>query len=256
MAISPNREPHVSLAPAKAPVYDSATAAFVAGLRASWTSVFTLVLIGTYVGIGALAHDFGFSLLWVLVSTVVVWAGPAQVIMISALGSGAAPLEVALAVGLSGVRFLPMVVSLLPLLRSPQTRFRDLVLPAHFTAASMWVESFRLLPAVPRERRIAFCNGLGCGFMLAGHVGAVIGFALAGSLPQLLTAALLFLTPMSFLVSTARNARALVERLALALGLVIGPLLAYAEVGLDLLWTGIIGGSVAYGAHRLREASR
>src|SRR5262245_59471206 len=160
VAISPNREPHVSLAPAKAPGYDSATAAFVAGLRASWTSVFTLVLIGTYVGIGALAHDFGFSLLWVLVSTVVVWAGPAQVIMISALGSGAAPLEVALAVGLSGVRFLTMVVSLLPLLRSPQTRFRDLVLPAHFTAASMWVESFRLLPAVPRERRIAFSNGL------------------------------------------------------------------------------------------------
>jgi predicted branched-subunit amino acid permease len=244
----------VSLAPAKASTYDSATAALVGGLRASWTSVFTLVLIGTYVGVGALAHDYGFSLVWVLVSTVVVWAGPAQVIMISALGTGAAPLEVALAVGLSGVRFLPMVVSLLPLLRSPRTRFRDLVLPAHFTAASMWVESFRLLPMVPRERRIAFCNGLGCGFMLAGHLGAVIGFTLAGSLPKLLTAALLFLTPMSFLVSTARNARALVERLALGLGLVLGPLLAYAEVGLDLLWTGIIGGSAAYGVHRLREA--
>jgi hypothetical protein len=25
-------------------------------------------------------------------------------------------------------------------------------------------------------------------------------------------------------------------------------------VGLDLLWTGIVGGSVAYGIHRLREA--
>ena len=33
---------------------------------------------------------------------------------------------------------------------------------------------------------------------------------------------LLFLTPMSFLVSTARNARALVERVALVLGLLIG----------------------------------
>src|SRR6516165_7908609 len=79
-------------------------------------------------------------------STVLVWAGPAQVIIISALGAGASPLEVALAVGLSGVRFLPMVMSLLPLIRGPQTRFRHLVLPAHLTAASLWI---RVLPAAP-----------------------------------------------------------------------------------------------------------
>jgi predicted branched-subunit amino acid permease len=225
-------------------------------MRASSTSVFTLVLIGTYVGIGALAHDYGFTLAWTLVSTVLVWAGPAQVIMISALGTGATLFETAMAVGLSGVRFLPMVVALLPLLRSPQTRSRDLLLPAHFTAASMWVESFRLLPAVPRERRIAYCNGLGVGFMLSAHLGTFVGFYLTGSLPLLLTAALLFLTPMSFLVSTARNARSLVDRLALAFGLVIGPLLTHWGFGLDLMWTGIVGGTMAYGIHRLREALR
>ena len=143
---------------AKLPAPDSSVAAFFAGARASWTSVFTLVLIGTYMGIGALAHDFGFSLGWVILSTVLVWAGPAQVIIISALGAGATPLEVALAVGLSGVRFLPTVMSLLPLIRGPQTRFRHLVLPAHLTAASLWIESFRLLLLVPRERRLAFCT--------------------------------------------------------------------------------------------------
>jgi predicted branched-subunit amino acid permease len=114
---------------AKQPPLDSGIAAFFAGVRASWTSVFTLVLLGTYVGIGALAHDFGFSLGWVILSTVLVWAGPAQVIIISALGAGATPLEVTLAVGLSSVRFLPMVMSLLPLIRGPQTQFRHLVLP-------------------------------------------------------------------------------------------------------------------------------
>jgi predicted branched-subunit amino acid permease len=231
----------------------SATAAFIAGLRASWASVFTFVLIGTYIGIAALARDYGFSLGWIMLSTVLVWAGPAQVIMISALGTGASLVEVALAVGLSGVRFLPMVVSLLPLVRTPTTRFRDLLLPAHFTAASMWVESFRLLPALPRERRLAFCNGLGIGFMLAGHLGTVIGYYLAAALPALLTAVLLFLTPLSFLMSTARNSRTLVDRVALVLGLVLGPLLAYCQFGLDLLWTGIIGGSVAYAAQHLRR---
>jgi predicted branched-subunit amino acid permease len=236
------------------PPTPSSFATFLAGLRASFKSVFVLVLVGTYIGIAALAHDYGFSLGWIMASTVVVWAGPSQVIMISALGVGATLLETAIAVSLSCVRFLPMVIALLPLMRGPNTRTRDLLLPAHFTAASMWVESFRLLPAVPRERRIAYCNGLAIGFMLSGQVGCVIGYFLTASLPPLLTAATLFLTPMSFLVSTARNARALADRLALALGLIICPLLVYYQVGLDLMWTGILAGTAAYGVHRLRGA--
>jgi predicted branched-subunit amino acid permease len=234
------------------PEPSSALAAFFGGLRASFLSVFVFVLVGTYVGIAALAQDYGFSLAWVMASTVLVWAGPSQVIMISALGAGATLLETAIAVGLSCVRFTPMVVALLPLMRGPKTRTADLLLPAHFTAASMWVESFRLLPAVPPERRVAYCNGLGIGFMLSAQIGCVVGYFLTASLPPLLTAATLFLTPMSFLVSTARNARSLTDRLALALGLIICPLLVYADIGLDLMWTGIIGGTLAYGVHRLR----
>ena len=210
---------------------------------AAWTSVFSLVLIGTYIGIGALAHDYGFGLVWVMLSTLLVWVAPGQVILISALGTGATYVEAALTVSLSSARLLPMVVTLLPLLKGPGTRDRDLLLPAHFTAVSMWVESLRLLPSMPREERIPFCNGLAIGFMASANVGTFIGFYLVASLPWLLTAALLFLTPMSFLCSTARNAQTLADRVALGLGLVLGPLLAWAQIGLDLLWTGLIGGS-------------
>ena len=70
---------------------------------------------------------------------------------------------------MSAIRLFPMVVALLPLLRGPGTRLRDLLLPAHFTSVSMWVESLRLLPALPHERRIAFCNGLSVGYH--GHGG-------------------------------------------------------------------------------------
>jgi predicted branched-subunit amino acid permease len=187
---------------------------------------------------------------------VLIWAAPAQVILLSALGAGAAPLAAALAVGLSGVRLLPMVISLLALIKRPDTRARDLVLPAHLTAVSMWVEALRLLPVTPREQRIAFSNGLGIAFVVAALAGTLIGFYLAASLPALLTAGLLFLTPMSFLISTVRNSKHLVDRLALVLGLGLGPLLAYEQIGLDLLWTGAIAGSAAYGVHRLREAWR
>jgi len=228
--------------------------AFAGGVRAAWRSVFAYVLFGTYVGIGALAHDFGFSLAWMLLSTILVWAAPAQVILISALGTGASYVEVTMAVGLSGIRFLPMVVSLLPLVKTDRTRQRDLVLVTHLTAISMWVESIRLLPTLPSERRIAFCNGLGVGFIASALLASTLGFYLAAKLPPLFAAALLFLTPMSFLVSISRNSRMLVERVAFALGLVIGPVFAAANIGLDLMWTGLVAGTVAYLVHRLWQS--
>src|SRR5216684_2498726 len=126
-------------APAIDPPHRSATAAFLAGFRAAWRSVMAYVLIGTYIGIAALAHDFGFSLWWLAASTVLVWAGPAQVILVSALGAGANPVETALAVGVSSARLLPMVISLLPLIRRPKTPFRALILPAHLTVVTMWI---------------------------------------------------------------------------------------------------------------------
>jgi predicted branched-subunit amino acid permease len=91
---------------------------------------------------------------------------------------------------------------------------------------------------------------------LAALAGTLVGFYLAASLPASLTAGLLFLTPMSFLISTVRNSRQLTDRLALVLGLGLGPLMAYEQVGLDLLWTGVIAGTAAYGVHRLRETWR
>jgi predicted branched-subunit amino acid permease len=232
----------------------SMLAAFRAGFMATWTSVFTYVLLGNYVGIGAISHDFGFSIAWTLIATVLVWAGPAQVILVSTLGAGASLFEVAVAVGLSGVRLLPMVVSMLPMLKRSGLRSWKLVLPAHFTAVSIWVEALRLLPAVPREGRISFLNGLGTGYTVCALAATLAGYYLAARMPTLISAALLFLTPLAFLMSTLRNARMLVDRLALGLGLVLGSLFAYWQIGLDLMWSGIVGGTAAYAVHRVREA--
>ena len=243
--------------PAPHPInFPSNGAAWLGGMRSAWTSVFAYVLFGTYISIGALAYDFNFSVVWVTASTVLVWAGPAQVILISTLGAGAQLFEVAIAVGLSGVRLLPMVVALMPILRGPDTKMRELALPAHLTAVSMWVESMRLAPQMPVERRIPFVNGLGTGYITSAIIATVLGYYLAARLPPLLAAGLLFLTPMSFLIATVRNAQLLVDRLALVLGLAIGPVLAYRNIELDVMWAGLAGGTLAYAAHRIRESMR
>jgi predicted branched-subunit amino acid permease len=236
--------------------FSSNSAAFFGGVRSAVTSVFFPVISGTYVGIGALAHGFGLSAWWLALSTMLVWAAPAQVILVSALGTGAAPIEVAIAVSLTGIRLLPMVVTLLPMLRGAGTRLRDLLLPTHFTSISMWVESLRLLPKLPQERRIAFCNGLATGYMSTAVVFGFGGFYLAAGLPPMLSGALLFLTPMSFFLSTVRNSRTMIDKLALVLGLALGPVFAWWRLPLDLMWTGIVGGTAAYLFHRVREAAQ
>ena len=108
---------------------------------------------------------------------------------------------------LSSVRFLPMVVALLPMLKTEGTRPRHLVLPAHLTAISVWVEGMRLLPTRPPAERVAFYNGLGIGLISAALLSSIVGYVLAAKLPTLFAAALLFLTPMALLMSVARNSR-------------------------------------------------
>jgi predicted branched-subunit amino acid permease len=237
------------------PSAQAALQTFLDGVIAAVSSVFFYVLLGNYVGLGALAQEFGFSWWWMALSTFLVWAAPAQVILISTLTT-ASLLEVALAVTLSSVRFLPMVAAILPIMRRPGVRQRDLLLPAHLTAISVWVEGMRLLPLMAPERRIAFYNGLGIGLNAGAVIGGAIGFFLATRLPPLLAATLLFFTPMAILLSTSRNVRTLIDGLPFALGLVVGPIVAAQKIGLDLMWTGLIAGTMAYGVHRLRQARR
>ena len=233
--------------------WQSSTRAFAWGVRSVASTVLTLVLFATYLGIGALAHDTHFSLGWVLASTALVWAGPAQIILISTLGSGATVVQAAIAVAVSAVRLFPMVVSVLPMMRTPQTRRRHLIFTTHFIAITMWVECFRLLPKVPRERRVAFTNGLGVGLMSACLMATALGYGLAANLPQLFGAAILLLTPLAFLLSTARNCRQFADVVALALGLALFPFAAMLNTGVDILISGVSAGTIAYGVHRWRE---
>ncbi|WP_024575104.1 MULTISPECIES: AzlC family ABC transporter permease [unclassified Afipia] len=235
------------------PKWQSAPAAFALGVKSALSSILALVLFGTFIGVGAFAHDTGFTLGWALASTVLVWAGPAQIILISTFHAGATVLESALAVTISAIRLLPMVVSVLPMLRSPETKMRQLALPAHFVAVTVWVESFRLLPQVPRERRIAFLNGLGSGLVFLSSVATAIGYGLAANLPPLLAAGILALTPLTFLLSTARNAHRLVDKLALALGLALYPLVQLLQTGVDIMICGLTAGTIAYGVDRIRR---
>jgi predicted branched-subunit amino acid permease len=239
----------VPLPPLDSPQWQSPLRAFGWGVRSIGSTVLTFVLFATYIGIGALAHDTHFSLAWTLMSTVLVWAGPAQIILISTLSSGASVVQAAIAVTVSAIRLFPMVVSVMPMMRTPQTKRRHLVLIAHLTAVTLWVECYRFLPHVPRERRITFIHGLGAGLVGVGLIATTMGYALAASLSPILAAAILMLTPLAFLLSTAGNCRELADGVALGLGLVLFPLASKLNTGVDILISGVAAGTIAYAVH-------
>lgn len=243
----------VALPALDSPRWQGTAPAFLYGVRSVTTTILTAVLFATYLGIGALAHDTHFSLFWALLSTALIWAGPAQIILLAALGSGATVIQAAIAVGVSGIRLFPMVVSVLPMLRTAGTKKHQLILPSHFIAVTLWVECFRLLPMVPRERRIAFVNGLGSGLVAICLTATWIGYHLAANLPPLFGAAILLLTPLAFLLSTARNCKQPADVVALVLGLALFPIVSMLDTGVDILISGISAGTIAYGVHRWRQ---
>src|SRR6202030_1967788 len=127
---------HMVFPPLDSPQWHRPLRAFALGMSVVRSTILSAVLFVTYIGIGALAHDTHFSLAWALLATLLVWAGPAQIILISTLASGASIVQSAIAVTVSAIRLFPMVISVLPMMRTPETKRRQLVLVAHFTAGT------------------------------------------------------------------------------------------------------------------------
>ncbi len=205
-------------------------------------------------GIGGLAHDIGFPMMAGVLSTLVMWAGPAQVLLFGSIAAGAALPAIALAVCFSSIRFMPMTVALLPLLRGPGIGYWRLLLASHLIAVTNYSEGIRKLPHMPESSRYPYFLGFGLTTLTTSTIVTGIGYSLTGKLPPFLAGALLFMTPMFFTVSLSAGARGLVDWAALALGMVLVPV-ATMVVGpdFDLLVGGVIAGSLAYGLRRLRR---
>lgn len=223
------------------------------GLRVAARGPF-LYLSLTFLGIGGLSQQADVSLGFTIVATVLIWAGPAQVIMLAALINGLALPAIALSVCLSSVRLVPMCVSLLPWLRDKDRPLQNLYV-THYIAVTAWVESIHRVPHMPPEGRVPFFLGLAHALLFCSVIAAIVGYVAAVSLPLHLAAGLLFVTPVYFMLALVRNAKDMLDGAALVLGAVLA-LLARQVVGsgVDLLVAGLVGGTIAYGLQRARRA--
>lgn len=223
---------------------------------ANLASVPAVVLMSASAGFAALARESGFTLGETLFLTLAVWALPSQVVFVGVVAAGAALPTAALAVTLSAVRFLPMVMAWVPVVRAPETPRWRLYGLSWFVAVTAWVFAMARLPPLPRAARLPFFAGFAVG--LSGLNLVVVALAYAGlpGLPAAVAAALLLLTPVYFLLALWGAARVPADRLALVLGAALGPVFAVLVPELDLLLAGLLGGTLAYGLARIARRPR
>ena len=242
--ISP--EPRQDPDPAEAPAWRW----FLRGSRHA-ISVPAFLLFGAFIGFGAITREAGLSLTQTLFMNTMIWALPAEIVLIGAMYAGVSLPAAALAVALSSVRLMPMVVALTPELRAPKTRSWVLYVLSHIIAVTAWVIAMERFPHVPRERRTAFFAGMGAMLIVTNMTVTAIVFATAGAFPPLLSAVLFFITPLYFTTSLWGSARERAGHYAMILGLALGPVCRAFFPGIDLLVAGIVGGVSAYLLHRL-----
>lgn len=211
------------------------------------------VLAASYIGFGALASAGGISIWVVIVSTITIWALPGQLVMVDMWQFGAPMIAIVLAVTLANARFLPMAITLLPVIRDPDQPRWYYYIAAHGVAMTSWVISMRRCPEMPVAERMAYFAGFSFACIVVSAVAGAVGYLLADSIPATIRIGLVFLAPVYFFVFLVGEARSRLARIALACGGLAGPLCYVLTPQWSVLAAGFVGGTAAFALNKSLE---
>ncbi|MEP4032125.1 AzlC family ABC transporter permease [Roseibium polysiphoniae] len=216
------------------------------GARAA-ISIPALILTAAFVGYAGLARGSGLSLPETLMMTGLVWALPSIVVLTGAISSGVGLVPAAIAVALASVRLMPMTMALIPMVKvEGKTKRWQLLYISHFVAVTAWVYGMRNLPDLPREGRLPFFAGFGTALTSFVFCMTGVAYLMVERMPPVLSGALFLLTPIYFVCSLWSASKLSADKAAMIIGLILGPFFYLYAPGLDLLWTGLVGGTIAY----------
>ena len=213
-----------------------------------------IALSSSFFALGVLFAESGYSPAQGVAFTIFTFALPGQLVAAEMFGHGAGLAAIALAVLLVNARLLPLVVSLLPLLRAAKPPRAGLYCAAHLIAVTGWVcfmNGHRRVAAAARWRYFLVLAVLL--WTTAAAATALGGFA-ATALPRPLALGLLFLNPAYFLCMIISGMTEKAHVAALISGVVLFvPCYAISPDG-ALIVAGVIGGTFAYLAGERRSA--
>ena len=204
------------------------------------------VLVAGYIGFGALAAGYGLSLPAVVGSTVAVWALPAQLILVEMHTVGAPLLATVLAAMLSSARFLPMTLTLMPMMRHERHRGWQYLVAAQLLSLTGWAMAMARFPHIAVERRLAWFFGFTLVCISASAAATALGYAVADAITPLVKIGLVFLAPSYYLLILLGSVRERATAYALGCGAVAGPVAFVYAPQWAVLIGGLAGGTLAY----------
>ena len=205
----------------------------------------SVIVMTSMMGFGSLAADGAMSLVTALSASALVWGLPGQVAMAELWATGASLLAVVLAASLANARFMPMAMSLFPMMRGGTHHRGAPYLLVQLLSVNTWAACQQAFPGIPLHLRFVYYTAFATTILIAGQIGTALGFFSVAVLPKPVTLGLIFLNPCYFaLLFAGTRSRPYVA--ALLLGAITGPVIYSLTPDWSLLISGFIAGSGAY----------
>ena len=150
---------------------------FLQGILASKKFDSPAIALGaSFVAIGALLKNLGFTIQESIFSTLLTYALPGSLVMAESMLIGASLVNIFLAVWLVNSRLYPMTVSIMPLLKHESQPRWKYYLSCHFVAVSSWLILKSNYEEIERKYRIDFWIGIGTATWLVAIFSTIIGY--------------------------------------------------------------------------------
>ena len=203
------------------------------------------ILLTTMMGFGSLAQSVGFSPEMSALATALIWGLPGQLAMVELTTDGQGIVAIIFACSLANARFFPMVVSFIPSMTRDRVSFPKLVLYAQLLSINSWAVCMRKFPEIDPEYRELYFMAFATTILTAAVAGTLLGYYASAVLPDALVLGLIFLSPLFFALVLSAVPKA-GERASLILGCLVVPLAHHYFPSVDLLITGVVGGSLGF----------
>lgn len=213
------------------------------------------VLAAGYIGYGSLAAEHGYSVAQIVFATAAIWALPGQLILLEMNAVSASAIAIIAAVALSSARFLPMTISMIPVVRDRRYGWWIFAV-AQLISMTNWAAAMRRCPDLPASQRMPYFIGFGATCIVVSAASGAAGHGLAGAFSPLVRLGFVFLAPAYYFVILIGDVRTRLAATALACGALAGPLCHLASPQWSVLLAGFTGGTAAYFIQRIYERRR
>ena len=205
-----------------------------------------IALGASFIAIGALLKNIGFNIQQSILSTVLTYALPGQLVMAESFFIGASLFNIFLAVWLVNARLYPMTVSLMPLLKETSQPKWKYYLSCHFLAVSSWLIAKDRIQTVDQKNRLDFWIGIGVGTWSTAIIATIVGYLLSDYLSKDIVIGLAIINPVYFACMMVGAMKSKSISTAVILGAILGPSLFLFSQEWSILIGGTLAGTIAF----------